>query len=64
MRLTFFHWGLHPWATFIIVALSLAYLAYRKGLPLTLRSILYPFIGNRIYGPSGCFLNGIWCCPL
>ncbi len=53
MRLTFFHWGLHPWATFIIVALSLAYFAYRKGLPLTLRSILYPFIGNRIYGPIG-----------
>lgn len=53
MRLTFFHWGLHPWATFIIVALSLAYFAYRKGLPLTLRSILYPFIGDRIYGPIG-----------
>lgn len=53
MRLTFFHWGLHPWAVFIIVALSLAYFAYRKGLPLTLRSILYPFIGDRIYGPIG-----------
>ncbi|GHE20498.1 BCCT family transporter [Halomonas urumqiensis] len=53
MRLTFFHWGLHPWATFIIVALALAYFAYRKGLPLTLRSILYPFIGDRIYGPIG-----------
>ena len=53
MAATIFHWGLHPWATFIIVALSLAYFAYRKGLPLTLRSILYPFIGNRIYGPIG-----------
>lgn len=53
MRLTFFHWGLHPWAAFIVVALSLSYFAYRKGLPLTLRSIFYPFIGNRIYGPIG-----------
>lgn len=53
MRLTFFHWGLHPWAVFIIVALSLSYYSYRKGLPLALRSILYPFIGNRIYGPIG-----------
>lgn len=53
MRLTFFHWGLHPWAVFVIVALALAYFSYRKGLPLTLRSILYPFIGERIYGPIG-----------
>ncbi|MBB3139697.1 BCCT family transporter [Halomonas organivorans] len=53
MRLTFFHWGLHPWATFIIVAMALSYFSYRKGLPLTLRSILYPFIGERIYGPIG-----------
>lgn len=53
MRLTFFHWGLHPWATFIIIALALSYFSYRKGLPLTLRSILYPFIGERIYGPIG-----------
>lgn len=53
MRLTFFHWGLHPWAIFIIVALALSYFSYRKGLPLTLRSILYPFIGDRIYGPIG-----------
>ncbi|TVU68802.1 BCCT family transporter [Cobetia crustatorum] len=53
MRLTFFHWGLHPWAIFIIVALALAYFSYRKELPLTLRSILYPFIGDRIYGPIG-----------
>lgn len=53
MRLTYFHWGLHPWATFIIIALALSYFSYRKGLPLTLRSILYPFIGERIYGPIG-----------
>lgn len=53
MRITFFHWGLHPWAIFIIVALVMAYLSYRKGLPLTMRSVLYPLIGDRIYGPIG-----------
>jgi len=53
MRITFFHWGLHPWAIFIIVALSMAYFSYRKGLPLTMRSVLYPLIGDRIYGPIG-----------
>ncbi|MDX1755497.1 MAG: BCCT family transporter [Marinobacter sp.] len=53
MRITFFHWGLHPWAIFIIVALAMAYFAYRKGLPLTMRSVLYPLIGDRIYGPIG-----------
>ena len=53
MKLTFFHWGLHPWSVFIIVALALAYFSYRKDLPFTLRSILYPLIGNRIYGPIG-----------
>ncbi|MBJ3592928.1 choline BCCT transporter BetT [Salmonella enterica subsp. enterica serovar Saintpaul] len=53
MRLTFFHWGLHAWAIYAIVALILAFFSYRHGLPLTLRSALYPFIGERIYGPVG-----------
>ncbi|AUF96033.1 choline/glycine/proline betaine transport protein [Pseudomonas sp. BIGb0278] len=53
MRITFFHWGLHAWAIYAIVALILAYFSYRQGLPLTLRSALYPLIGERIYGPLG-----------
>ncbi|BBU87188.1 choline transporter [Escherichia coli] len=53
MRLTFFHWGLHAWAIYAIVALILAFFSYRHGLPLTLRSALYPIIGDRIYGPVG-----------
>ncbi|MBE0153490.1 BCCT family transporter [Serratia sp. PL7] len=53
MRLTFFHWGLHAWAIYAIVALILAFFSYRHGLPLTLRSALYPIIGDRIYGPIG-----------
>ncbi|WP_038853497.1 BCCT family transporter [Bordetella petrii] len=53
MKLTFFHWGLHAWAIYAIVALTLAFFSYRHGLPLTLRSALYPLIGNRIHGPIG-----------
>jgi choline/glycine/proline betaine transport protein len=53
MRITFFHWGLHAWAIYAVVALSLAYFAFRHGLPLTIRSALYPLIGDRIYGPIG-----------
>lgn len=53
MRITLLHWGLHPWAIFTVIGLGLAYFAYREGLPLALRSILYPLIGNRIYGPIG-----------
>lgn len=53
MKLTFFHWGLHAWAIYAIVAVILAYFGFRHGLPLTLRSALYPLIGERIYGPIG-----------
>ena len=53
MRLTFFHWGLHAWAIYAVVALILAYFSFRHRLPLTLRSALYPIIGDRIYGPIG-----------
>ncbi|HWK48652.1 MAG TPA: BCCT family transporter, partial [Steroidobacter sp.] len=53
MRITFFHWGVHAWAIYGVVALSLAYFAYRHGLPLRIRSSLYPIIGERIHGPMG-----------
>ena len=53
MRVTYFHWGLHAWSVYAIVGLSLAYFGFRKGLPFTLRSSLYPVIGDKIYGPTG-----------
>lgn len=53
MKLTFFHWGLHAWSIYAIVALILAFFCFRHDLPLTLRSALYPLIGDRIYGPIG-----------
>ena len=53
MRVTYFHWGLHGWSAYVLVGLCLAYFGFRKKLPLTLRSALYPLIGDRIYGPIG-----------
>ena len=53
MRVTYFHWGFHGWAIYVIIGLCLAYFGFRKKLPLTLRSALYPIIGDRIYGPIG-----------
>ncbi|MBO6639241.1 MAG: BCCT family transporter [Roseitalea sp.] len=53
MAATIFHWGLHPWAIYAIVALSLALFSYNKGLPLTIRSVFYPIFGDRIWGWTG-----------
>lgn len=53
IRLSFFHWGLHAWAVYAFVGLSLAYFAYRLELPLTIRSAFWPLLGERIYGPVG-----------
>ncbi len=53
IRVTNFHWGLHGWGLYVLVGLCLAYFSYRKDLPLTLRSALYPILKERIYGPWG-----------
>ena len=53
MGATIFHWGLHPWAIYAIVALALAFFSYNRGLPLTLRSAFYPLFGERVWGWPG-----------
>ncbi|MDX1626911.1 MAG: BCCT family transporter [Wenzhouxiangellaceae bacterium] len=50
---TMYHWGLHAWAIYAVVALALAFFAYNKGLPLTIRSTFYPLLGDRVWGPVG-----------
>lgn len=54
---TFFHWGLHAWAVYVVLGLSVAYFSYRHRLPLTIRSIFYPLLGDRIYGPIGHLID-------
>lgn len=53
MQISFFHWGFHIWAIYGVVGLTLAYFAFRHGLPLSMRAALYPFIGDKISGPAG-----------
>ena len=59
LRTTFFHWGLHAWAIYVIVGLSLAYFAYRHKLPLSIRSAFYPVFGDRIYGWPGHIIDTV-----
>ena len=54
---TIFHWGLHPWAIYAVVALALALFSYNKGLPLTIRSAFYPILGERVWGWWGHFID-------
>jgi BCCT family betaine/carnitine transporter len=53
MAATIYHWGLHPWAIYAILALGLAIFSFNKGLPLTIRSVFYPLLGERIWGWPG-----------
>ena len=57
MAATIFHWGLHPWAIYAIVGLSLALFAYNKGLPLSVRSIFYPIFGEKVWGWTGHIID-------
>lgn len=53
MGITFFHWGLHAWAIYVLLGLALAYFSHARGLPLAVRSALYPILGERIHGRLG-----------
>ncbi len=57
MRYSFFHWGLHPWAIYIVMSLGIAYFSFRRGMPPLISSCFYPMLGNRIYGPIGNFID-------
>lgn len=57
MASTVFHWGLHPWAIYAVLALALALFSYNKGLPLTIRSAFYPLFGDRVWGWLGHFID-------
>ncbi|MES9856290.1 MAG: BCCT family transporter [Sedimenticola sp.] len=57
MGATMFHWGLHPWAIYAVVALSLAFFSYNKGMPLTIRSAFYPILGEACWGWAGHIID-------
>jgi BCCT family betaine/carnitine transporter len=57
MAATIFHWALHPWAIYAVVALALAFFAYNYKLPLTLRSAFYPLFGDAVWGWTGHIID-------
>jgi len=57
MGATMYHWGLHPWAIYAIVALSLAFFAYNKGMPLTIRSAFFPLLRDKVWGWPGHIID-------
>ncbi|WP_121064963.1 BCCT family transporter [Chachezhania antarctica] len=59
MAATIYHWALHPWAIYAMVALALALFSFNKGLPLTIRSAFYPLLGERVWGWWGHLIDTI-----
>lgn len=57
MAATIYHWALHPWAIYAVLALGLALFAFNKGLPLTMRSVFYPLLGERVWGWPGHIID-------
>ena len=53
MSAAIFHWGLHAWAIYAVVGLSLAFFCFNRGMPLTMRSAFYPLFGKKVWGPIG-----------
>lgn len=53
MGATMYHWGLHPWAIYAVVALSLAFFAFNKNMPLTIRSAFFPLLKDKVWGWPG-----------
>jgi len=53
MHQTYFHWGFHPWAVYIILGMSMGYFCFRHDLPLRPAAAFYPLIGRGIYGWVG-----------
>ncbi len=57
MAATIYHWALHPWAIYAIMALGLALFSFNKGLPLTIRSVFYSILGERVWGWPGHIID-------
>ena len=57
LNISFLHWGFHGWAVYALMGLAIAFFAYNKNLPLGIRWILYPLLGDRLKGPIGHFID-------
>jgi len=57
MEVTYYHWGMHGWVCYACIGLGVAFMSFRKKLPLTMRSCLYPILGEKCFGPIGDFID-------
>uniref|UniRef100_A0A7M5VCE0 BCCT family transporter n=1 Tax=Clytia hemisphaerica TaxID=252671 RepID=A0A7M5VCE0_9CNID len=53
INVTFYHWGIHAWVVYVLIGLLLSFLSYRRSLPMTMRMVFFPLIGERVYGILG-----------
>lgn len=59
MFMTFFHWGLHGWSVYILIALTLSVVTYRLGRPMTIRQAFYPLFGDYVNGLFGDLIDAL-----
>ena len=59
---TLYHWGFHAWGCYILVALTLAFVAHRWDMPMTLRNAFYPLLGDVVNGLLGDFIGILSAC--
>ena len=57
LAITFLHWGFHGWGIYALIALALAFFAYNRGLPLSLRSVFYPIFKDKVFGKIGDIID-------
>ncbi len=59
LSIMFLHYGFHPWAVYALVAIGIGYFSFNKGLPVTVRSLFYPILKDRIFGIWGDIIDTI-----
>ncbi len=59
LPISYFHWGISAWATFVIIGLAMGIIIYRKGLPTLMSSCFYPILGDMIHGPIGKLIDSV-----
>ncbi|GAA4722289.1 choline/glycine/proline betaine transport protein [Promicromonospora umidemergens] len=50
---TLFHYGIIGWGMYALMGMAIAYFAYRRNMPLSIRSVLHPLFGDRVWGKLG-----------
>jgi|TARA_B110000305_G_C19419845_1_gene630246 choline/glycine/proline betaine transport protein len=57
LNISYLHWGFHGWAIYALMGLAIAFFTYNRGLPLGIRWILYPWLGDSLKGPMGHLID-------